>query len=108
AVLVRGDAEFTSSTNAAARHAVAICSAADDVAAAVTAEMIRSALAIASMLLRASSTPSLSACALTFAAHDASAISTSYAATAPTPALASAAPKMPPTSPYPTSATRSA
>jgi hypothetical protein len=70
--------------------------------------MISAQLATAWVVSNASTTPSCKARARAVAAQDASAISTSYAVTVPTPAAASAAPKMPPTSPYPTSDTRSA
>ena len=85
---------------------LAIVSAADAVDAAVTAEMIRSAFAIAAVALDASVTSSRAARAPAAAAQRASSISMSNAVTAPMPACMSAAPKIAPTSPYPIRATR--
>src|SRR6476659_2086490 len=104
AVLVRGDDALTSSTKSRFVRAQALCSEAAAVDPAVTAQMIRSAFATASVVLDASATPSRAAYVRAFVDQRTSSISTSNAVTERTPALASAAPKMPPTSPYPTSA----
>jgi hypothetical protein len=70
--------------------------------------MTSAAFATASLVLDTSATPSFQARVRAVAAQDASAINTSNAVTVATPDFASAAPKMPPTSPYPMSDTRSA